>query len=275
MVGVIRLVEDIARLARDGRNEDKRKSMTETLELRKDLRQDLYFGLAAGIAGGGMAAEKKEIVKENLSEYFLYTVEGRDTIPNGWGKRLPSFLARDVPLISYYKFEKEQWGDQPIRFYKFQNDTPSHLGKEPLPDGDVKAFCFVTADKLYSFIGRTAAKYIPVNESVELQMGPDPEVRVKPAMMNWEKSDLRFDSNGNVVGWTVKESWQIDVQNSRDIEVTLDIRRTLPGDWTLESTATHEKVDARKIKFMVPLKPREKKTVTYQTTTRFGTNATR
>jgi hypothetical protein len=26
----------------------------------------------------------KEIVKEGLSEYFLYTIEGTETIPIGW-----------------------------------------------------------------------------------------------------------------------------------------------------------------------------------------------
>lgn len=53
---------------------------------------------------------QKEVVKEALGEYFLYTVEGRDTIPNGWGKRLPSFKAPGVPIISFYKFEAERWG---------------------------------------------------------------------------------------------------------------------------------------------------------------------
>ena len=47
---------------------------------------------------GEEAAKKKEIVKESLSEYFLYTVEGRDTIPTGWSKRLPSFQAPEVPI---------------------------------------------------------------------------------------------------------------------------------------------------------------------------------
>src|SRR5258708_739362 len=84
VVGVIRLVEDIAQLARDGSEHDKRKSMTEQLGLRKDLQQNMYFRLEGGIGGAALAADKKEIVKENLSEYFLYTVEGRDTILNGW-----------------------------------------------------------------------------------------------------------------------------------------------------------------------------------------------
>ena len=119
------------------------------------------------LRGGAMnALEKKEVTKESLSEYFIYTVEGRDTIPNGWAKRLPSFKTDGVPLISYYKFEKERWGDAVMRYYKFTNSVPSKLGREPLPDGAVKAFRFVTGDQLYAFVGRTSVKYIPVDEAV-------------------------------------------------------------------------------------------------------------
>ncbi|MDT8303494.1 MAG: hypothetical protein RQ760_18590, partial [Sedimentisphaerales bacterium] len=35
--------------------------------------------------------DRKEIRKEGLSEYFLYSIEGTETIPNQWGKRLLSF----------------------------------------------------------------------------------------------------------------------------------------------------------------------------------------
>src|SRR5262245_15041572 len=117
------------------------------------------------------SAEKREIIKEGISEYFLYTVEGRDTIPNGWSKRLPSFRATEVPVVSYYKFERERWNDQVIRFYQFTNDEKSKLGNEPLPDGDVKAFRSVTPNGLYAFVGGTKVKYIPINEKVELELG--------------------------------------------------------------------------------------------------------
>ena len=73
-------------------------------------------------------AAPAEIIKEELSEYFLYTVEGRDTIPNGWSKRLPSFKAADVPITSFYKYEHEQWNDRVMRYYRFTNSTPSTLG---------------------------------------------------------------------------------------------------------------------------------------------------
>src|SRR2546423_1694734 len=180
VVGVIRLVEEIAQLARAGQP----RSQPMTVRLNGALGDKLYERLAGAAGARGLEQEKaKEITKEGLSEYFLYTVEGRDTLPNGWSKRLPSFKAAEVPITSYYKHEREQWGDRVMRYYRFTNSVASKLGNEPLPDGEVKAFRFATEDNLYAFVGRASVKYIPVNESVELELGNDLEVAVKPMLM--------------------------------------------------------------------------------------------
>jgi hypothetical protein len=281
IVGVVRLVEQIAQLARQSEAREKAgKPMTEMLRDKKE-RQDLYFAfadadLSVNMSGFGAVSNRpREVTKEALSEYFLYTVEGRDTIPNGWAKRLPSFSVAAGPIPSYYKFEKERWADRVTRFYRFTNSVGSRLGKEPLPDGAVKAFRVVSDDHLYAFVGRTPVKYIPINDEVELDLGADQEVLVKPTLVNWVKSDLAFDNNGNVKGWTLKETWEIEMQNSKDIDVVVDVRRNFSGDWSMTTEAKHEKVDADKVKFVIPLRSREKQRFRYELTTRHGTNATK
>jgi hypothetical protein len=270
VVGVIRLVEDISRLARQDRAGKGEADIKTKVAAPMGGRQNLYFAFA--LADKEAAAKPREIVKESLSEYFLYTVEGRDTIPTGWSKRVPSFKTADVPLVSYYKYERERWGDQVIRYYRFKNDAGSKLGREPLPDGEVKAFRNVTDDQLYAFVGRTAVKYIPVNEQVELELGNDEEVLAKPTLINWTKTDLRFDAKGDVVGWTTHETWQFEIQNSKTIDVVLDLRRNFSGDWSLTTAVPYEKVDATKVKFVRPMKPHEKQVFTYELTTRQGSN---
>ncbi len=273
IVGVVRLVEDIVKLARYNKPGDEPTALR--LAKNERVEKDVLFAFNGAVSLGLEAAKEKQVIKENLSEYFLYTVEGRDTIANGWAKRLPSFRAADVPITSFYKYEKEQWGQEVMRFYRFTNSTPSQLGNEPLPDGAVKAFRFMTDDKLYAFVGSTAVKYIPVNEQVDLRLGGDPEVRVKPTLVDWQKSNLRFDNDGNVIGWTTKETWQIELQNSKEIDVIVDIRRNFSGDWSVATSAKYEKVDANKVKLLVPLKPRQIQTLSYTVTTRNGTSATR
>jgi hypothetical protein len=235
------------------------------------------FQPADGLLTSGIKQEifARTVKKESLSEYYLYTVEGRDTIQNGWSKRLPSLSAKGIPLASYYKFEKERYGDEVARFYKFTNSIPSHLGQEPMPDGQIKAFRLTTPDRLYSFVGHSSTKYIPINEQVELPFGNDQEVQVRPKLMQWEKQDLRFDNNGNVVGWTVKETWQIEAQNSKAIPVIIDVRRTFSGDWSLQTAEAHENVDSTKVKFIIPLAPGVTQTLNYTLITKLGTNATR
>ena len=290
VVGTIRLVENIADLARRG--EESRDKDGDKLGLLRDEAKKMdsmkrleptdsfAFGNAvlkrSGAANGlELEDRRREITKEALSEYFLYSVEGRDTIPTGWSKRLPSFSTPAVPLVSLYKFEAEQWGATVQRFYAFTNNTASKLGKEPLPDGAVRAFRTITDDRLLAYVGATAVNYIPINERVEMGLGPDSEILVKPTLMNWEKTNLAFDANGNVKGWNLKETWKLELQNSRDIDIALDIRRNFRGDWTLTTPDTYEKVDANKVKFLIPLQPREKRELTYELTTRLGTNATR
>ena len=274
VVGVIRLVENIADLANKGRpsNPPPPAPMVES-ETAGKMKMAVRFALPAAVAAA--EGRPREVVKEALGEYFLYTVAGRDTIPTGWAKRLPSFKAAEVPVVSYYKYEREQWGDQVMRYYRFTNSLAAKLGKEPLPDGEVKAFRFVTNDKLYAFVGRTGVKYIPINEAVEMELGNDLEVLVKPVLKDWTKTEIKFDPNGNVVGWTTKETWEVEVQNTKEIDVQLDIRRNFAGDWSMVTTAKYEKVDANKVKFVLPLKSRAQQKFSYELTTKRGTNATR
>jgi hypothetical protein len=270
MVGVVRLVERIVDLSRPSSGKlnlsipaDKPEEERARLSRQKKFKE----------MDGKASQKAKTVVKEAIGEYFLYTVEGRDTIANGWSKRLPSFKAADVPITSYYKYEKERYGAAVMRFYKFKNNKDSKLGAEPLPDGAVMAFRSVTKDNLYNFVGRTVVKYIPIDEEVEMQLGNDAEVRIQPKMMDWKKVDIAFNKSGNVDGSTTKATWEIELQNSKNIPVTVDIRRNFSGDWDVTTDDKFEKVDATKIKFVFQLKPGEKRTLKYTLTTRTGTNA--
>ena len=273
MVGVVRLVESISEIAQ--------RETTIHLGAPAQNKPGAFqphngrWAQFHGLDDLAKKAEKsaKSVVKESIGEYFLYTVEGRDTIANGWSKRLPSFKAAEVPITSYYKYEKERYGAAVIRFYKFKNDQDSKLGTEPLPDGSVMAFRSVTKDNLYNFVGRTAVKYIPVDEEVEMQLGNDAEVRIEPKLMDWKKIDIAFNKSGNVDGSTTQATWEIKLQNSKTIPVTVDIRRNFSGDWEIATDVKFEKVDATKIKFAFQLQPGEQRTLKYTLTTRTGTNA--
>ena len=94
VVGVIRLIDEIAKLAQMGKpGAPQAPESIVTLERRKALMQAKR---ELDVLEAAAKAAPKEILKEGLSEYFLYTVEGRDTIAHGWARRLPSFKSADT-----------------------------------------------------------------------------------------------------------------------------------------------------------------------------------
>lgn len=213
----------------------------------------------------------KEIKKEGLSEYFLYTIEGTETIEDKWGKRLPSFDIEDIDVESLYKYDEERWGNQTIRFVKFANDDEHNLGETPIPDGTVKIFGQTGEHGHLSYVGGTSIKYIPVGEKVELNLGAARLVKVEPKLMEFKTDNYVFDNKDNVAGWDEKRNWQIDITNTRKLPVEIEITRGFGTPyWTLETAAPYKKHDATHARFETQLQPQSKQTLDYTVTTYHG-----
>jgi len=212
----------------------------------------------------------KEIVKEGLSEYFLYTIEGTETIPNGWSKRLQSFDVDAVPVVNLYKYEAERYGDRVMRFLSFANDTEHKLGETPIPDGMLKVYRGVDEAKHLSYEGQSSFKYIPVGEKVELNLGVVADVVVEPKLMEIRSDNHRFDRNRNVAGWDDIQTWRIEVRNTRDVPIQVEITRNFDAPhWDIAHSGSidgYEKVDLDTVKFTVELPARSQKTFEYTTT---------
>jgi len=219
-------------------------------------------------ARGPMMA--KEIVKEGLSEYFLYTIEGTETIPNGWSKRLQSFDVDGVPVVNLYKYEAERYGDRVMRFLSFANDTDHELGETPIPDGMLKVYRGVDDAKHLAYEGQSSFKYIPVGEKVELNLGAVADVVVEPKLMEIRSDNHRFDRNRNVAGWDDIQTWKVEVRNTRDVAIKVEITRNFDAPhWDIAHSGSidgYEKVDLDTVQFTVELPGRSQKTFEYTTT---------
>ncbi|MHC4122820.1 MAG: LamG-like jellyroll fold domain-containing protein [Planctomycetota bacterium] len=217
---------------------------------------------------------RKEIKKEGLSEYFLYTIEGTETIPTGWSKRLISFDVDDVPVINLYKYERERYGNSVVRFLSFKNDEEHKLGDTPIPGGRLKVYRNVEDKGHLSYTGQSSFKYIPVDEDVELNLGLVADVVVEPKLMDFKTDSYRFDNNGNISGWDEIRKFKIEVRNTRDIPVKIEIQRNFnTGYWKLKKGGDFDdfsKVDMDTVKFTLKLKPQTKKQFRYTLTTYHG-----
>jgi len=220
---------------------------------------------------------KKEIRKEGLSEYFLYTIEGTETIPTGWSKRLESFTAQAVPVVNRYKYDEQQYGTQVIRFLSFKNNEEHELGDTPIPDGLMRVYG-ATEDSHLSYVGASRFKYIPVGEEVELNLGSTQEVIVKSTLLEFKQEQFRFDNNRNLMGWDEIRTIQLELRNTRHLPVEVEIKRDLGTDyWDLEmegAAGSYEKVDARTVKFLVTLPAHAQEKMTYTLRSYHGTRET-
>jgi hypothetical protein len=217
---------------------------------------------------------RKEIRKEGLSEYFLYTIEGTETIPTGWSKRLLSFDVDEVAVVNLYKYEEERYGNAVVRFLSFKNDKEHKLGETPIPGGLLKVYRGVDDAGHLSYTGQSEFKYIPVNEEVELNLGPVANVVVEPKLMDFKTANYRFDSRRDISGWDEIRTFKVEVRNTREIPVKVEIKRNFPTQyWDLQKSGEigeFEKEDLDTVKFTLKLEPRSKKEFEYILTTYHG-----
>ena len=220
-------------------------------------------------------AQPKQIVKEGLSEYFLYTIEGTETIPNGWSKRLLSFDVNQVPVVNLYKFEEERYRGSVVRFLSFKNDKERKLGRTPIPGGQFRVYRVADSSEHLSYTGQSSFKYIPVDQEVELNLGAVSDIVVEPKLMDFRTDNYRFDQKRNVAGWDEIRVSEVTVKNTRDIPVKVEIRRNFPTNyWTLQRSGQieeFEKVDQDTVKFTLLLAPRSERKFQYTLTTYQGT----
>jgi hypothetical protein len=278
IVGKVHILDEIAELARRqypyGRPGPL--VMDEKLEagVEKEAKRMLGQAVVYADVSEPMAPKPKEVKKEGLSEYFLYTIEGTETIPTGWSKRLLSFDVDQVPVVNLYKHEEQRYGPSVVRFLSFINDQEHKLGETPIPGGMLKVYRGADEKGHLSYTGQSSFKYIPVDEDVELNLGPVANVVVEPKLMDFKTENFRFDRRGNVYGWDEIHTFKIEIRNTRNINVKVEIKRNFNTQyWDIDNSGdfgTFEKVDLDTIKFTLALQPRSVKKFEYVLRTYHG-----
>jgi hypothetical protein len=284
IVGKIHLLDEIAELARrqnpHGRPGAIRRADASSGQWAgAKVAHDLGFELAEG-ADEHLRFSRKDIKKEGLSEYFLYTIEGKETVPDKWGKRLLSFEAEDIAVKGLYKYDEDRYGNQTVRFVSFTNDAEHNLGETPIPNGEVKVYGLADGQGHLSYIGGTGTKYIPVGEEAQLNLGAARLVKVEPTLMDFKTDNYVFDPNKNIAGWDEIRTWKIEIANTRELEVDVEITRGFGTTyWSLTytdpaSTAAdaigYERYDVTRARFKLSVQPRAKRTFGYTVTTYHG-----
>ena len=298
IVGKVNLVEKIAQLAQAlGKNKERLLDKDE-----KELRFKAMEGLvkksdeskswadAEDLGDQREAGKPKEVIKEGLSEYFIYTIEGTETIPNGWSKRLRSLEGTTVPFKVQYRYRPAEYGDRLVRMYLLTNDKDSKLGTTPLPDGVVRLFRQNGHDGLSFLVGQ-AIKYVPIGDKIELNLGSDPEVIFDLVKLRSWRDDLWMQVNGtsifrrvdqpgvqievnsSVAGWDDHVLYCQRVRNYTKKPIDLEIRRAFGGHAIFRSKLAAKNHDFQTVQYTAAVRPGEKADLLYEIVQRQGHNA--
>jgi hypothetical protein len=273
VVGTINLVEKIQDLARRGLVPPAPAARPAAAQMA--LKEGVAEAESRLVGAMRYQARAPEIIKEGLSEYFIYTIEGEQTVPNQWSKRMLSFQARQATFDILYRLRPHEYGPEPVRFFILTNDTEHKLGTTPLPDGLVRVFRDNGKDGL-SFLGQQQVKYVPIKEEIELNVGHDEEVVHKRKLMKVERSQFKFDRPARaepiVVGWDETSSYREEVRNYKAKPVKMELRHVIPGDTDLKAEAA-KLHDFQTVEFTVEAKPATTFAWEYAYTQHMGTSA--
>ena len=230
--------------------------------------------------------QPKQIEKEGLGEYFIYTIEGTETIQNAWSKRLRSFEGRQIPFKRQYRYRPAEYGDQLVRMFLLKNDAKSKLGTTPLPDGIVRVYRDNGKDGL-SFRVQQQIKYVPIGDKIELNLGPDPEVIHEWVKLKTWREHLWFQREGVnvykefggsnkveiqdvVVGWEDHVRYAERIRNYRAKPVEVELRRAFPGDVGFISKLEPTRYDYQTVQLTATCPASKKTELVYHVRTRQG-----
>ena len=290
VVGTINLVEKVADLARRGMISDEEAKdyflgAKKPADFKPRARRALR-GAVAGKLAEAEAAAPKEIVKEGLSEYFIYTIEGTETVKHTWSKRMRSFQGKQVPFRIQYRYRPAEYGDQLVRLFLLRNDEASSLGTTPLPDGVVRLYRDNGRDGL-SFLVQQRIEYVPVGQEIVLNLGHDPEVIHELVRLESWRDTFWFHRQGlnvyvnpdqghrieikdRVAGWDDHQKWVERIRNYRDQPIDVEIRRSFVGHVFFRSRLSPKLYDYRSPQFTARIEAGEKKELAYHVVTRQG-----
>jgi hypothetical protein len=293
VVGTINLVEKIAQLARIPVTETRKLPAVELARFKEDAAKkvileaetvDSFFdGLAT------QPLKPKKIIKEGLSEYFIYTIEGTETINNGWSKRMRSFEGKDVGFKIQYRYRPVEYGDQLVRMYLLTNDKESKLGTTPLPNGVVRVFRDNGRDGL-SYLTEQTVKYVPIGDKIELNLGRDPNVIFELVKLRASRDEIWMQVNGtnifrqvgggvqievnsSVVGWNDHEVFTQRVRNYTAKPIEVEVRRSFPGHIVFRSQLKPTLFDYQTVQFTAGVEPARKADLLFEIVRKQGRNS--
>ena len=288
VVGTIHLVDNIAALSQpQSQSRNKAKDKLRRRLMRKNMPAPTYPAMAMSLIEADYEAPK-EIAKAGLSEYYIYTIEGEESIPNGWSKRMPSFSGDDIPISVAYRYRPREYGNQLVKLFIFENTKKSKLGTTPMPEGQVRLF--KRNQQSLEYLAGLTLKYVSIGDKVELNLGQDPEVEFKEVkLQSWRDNvwmryrkgqihrrirdkKIKVDHRATVSGWNDHSIYTQRIRNFSARDIHVEWRKPYSGDVVYSSELNPSLHDHQTVQVKTQVPAQSTQENVFQLTTKQGKN---
>ena len=273
VVGTINLVEKISDLAQKPVSYRKA-SAPKRAKYRRRFKG--YIGKAEAMekTANGDSFREKKIIKEGLSEYFIFTIEGRESIPTGWQKRLNSVYVENVPVETIYRYSDVKYRGKMMKFYEFKNQKQpgkkgkGQLGESPLPDGYFRVFSRNSSNDL-TFRASVHVKYVATGDKVKLSLGESKDVMIERRLKDFRKERIKVVMNyykkPYVKNYYEHYFYETKITNTLKRSVKVEVERRFSGKYKVEKLKFKTyRVDNYTLKYYPDLPSSARKNFAYE-----------
>jgi len=232
----------------------------------------------------------KTVEKDSISEYTIFSIEGMETIPNKWSKRLRSNDTNTIKVKTEYRYRPREYGEQLVAILIFGNDQEANLGESPLPSGTIQLYQGNEYGGL-SYIAVLPLKYTSIGDKVELNMGQNPDIYFDLVnLKNWrdniwmhykkgnlyrrvDDGNMIIEHNSQVAGWDEHYIYLQHIRNHTNHPIEVEIRRLIDGDAKFSSMLKVKQHDFQHVNIYARLESGESQQMLYQTSIAKGRNS--
>ena len=191
---------------------------------------------------------------EALGDYYIYNIPYKLNIKGHESITVRLYDSRDISYKKTYLFENYERSqkEEPLEVeLKIENTAENNLDI-PLPQGKIEIFQTTDKDQ-FEFLGEDYIKQIPKGATAKLTAGRAFDVIGKRKVLNYDKQRKSEEA-----------SIEIQVTNSKDVDVNVKLIEKISGEWVIRDESTmYMKEDASTIYFPITVPAKSEVFVTY------------
>lgn len=200
-----------------------------------------------------------EIIKEAISEYYMYQIEGSRELKGQAKASFELFSSWHLPYQLTYHFNFNQWGVFPRAIYEFKNPQTF-----PLPAGPIR-FWLLSGEARVDYLGQSKFEYAAQGEKIELSIAENKGLKLERKMTAFSRAGLEFGSKKNLIKYYEEEAYKVGISNFLEKEVSVKITENITGEWRfVDSSIPIARREVNVLEFELQVPPVEEKHFTYQ-----------